>query len=103
MNLNRPKIAETFIDPSATLREATVGRCCEILQRTHVEYAALGDYSYLGPDCMVSDAAIGRFCAIAARLARIAWFETTVQRLADFRSVDIEAFCDRWDPELRAS
>ena len=64
----RPKIAETLIDPSVELREATLGRCCEVLQRTHIEYAALGDYSYLGPDCMVSDATIGRFCAIAARV-----------------------------------
>lgn len=69
MDTSRPKrakLAETIIDPTAALREAAVGLCCEILQRTLVEYATMGDYSYLGPDCMVSDAAIGRFCAIAA-------------------------------------
>jgi len=63
-----PKLAETAIEPSAVLREATIGRCCEILQRSQVEYATLGDYTYLGPDCIVSDAAIGRFCAIAANV-----------------------------------
>ena len=36
--------------------------------RSHVEYMELGDFSYLGPDCMVADADIGRFCAIAARV-----------------------------------
>lgn len=40
--------------------------------------------------------------AVAARLARIAWwdwpFEAIMQRLGDFQSADIEAFCDRWDP-----
>ena len=62
----RPKLAETFIAPSATLREVETGRCCEILDDTSVEYASLGDYSYLGQRCMVADAAIGKFCAIAA-------------------------------------
>jgi phosphonate metabolism protein (transferase hexapeptide repeat family) len=207
MERKPPKIAETVIDPSVTLRDATIGLHCEILQRTNVENASLGDFSYLGPDCMVSDATIGRFCAIAsrvrigapnhpidrpslhrftycpeyysetgsrdiaffaarhadrvtigndvwighavtvlpgvtvgdgavlaagavvtkdvapytivggvparklrdrfppgiaARFARIAWwnwpFETILQRLADFQSSDVEAFCDRWEP-----
>jgi phosphonate metabolism protein (transferase hexapeptide repeat family) len=64
----RPKLAETFIHPSARLRQAQIGRCCEILERTEVEYATLGDYSYLGPNCSVADVEIGRFCAIAAQV-----------------------------------
>jgi acetyltransferase-like isoleucine patch superfamily enzyme len=43
---------------------------------------------------------------IAARLMRIAWwdwsFETIMDRLADFQSEDIAAFCDRWDPAALA-
>ena len=62
----RPKIAETVIHPTVSLREARIGRCCELLERTRVAYASLGDYSYLGSDCMVGDAEIGKFCAIAA-------------------------------------
>jgi hypothetical protein len=38
---------------------------------------------------------------IAERLRRIAWwdwpFDLIMQRLADFQSTDIEAFCTRWD------
>jgi phosphonate metabolism protein (transferase hexapeptide repeat family) len=65
---SRPKIAETIIEPTVKLRETTVGRCCEILGDTAVEYSELGDFSYLGPGCMVGDAKIGRFCAIAAQV-----------------------------------
>jgi len=203
----RPKIAETVIAPTVKLREAHIGRCCEVLDRTRIQYGTLGDFSYLGTDCQVADASIGRFCAIAAnvrigppnhpmerpslhrftycpeyydatktrdagffaarraarvtigndvwighgvtvlagvtvgdgavlaagavvakdvapytivggvpakpirarfpaeiaaRLQRIAWwdwpFEVIMERLAEFQSADVEAFCDRWDP-----
>jgi acetyltransferase-like isoleucine patch superfamily enzyme len=64
----RPKLAETIIEPTVKLREATIGRCCEVLGDTAIEYTKLGDYSYLGPGCMVADALIGKFCAIAAQV-----------------------------------
>jgi phosphonate metabolism protein (transferase hexapeptide repeat family) len=66
MSAPRPKIAETFVHPEASLREAVLGRCCEVLERTAIEYATLGDYSYVGRDSLIADAEIGRFCAIAA-------------------------------------
>ena len=62
------KLAQTVISDRATLREATIGQGCEILARSSVEYSVIGDYSYLGNDCMVADATIGRFCAIAAHV-----------------------------------
>jgi len=65
---SRPKIAETIIEPTVKLRDSTVGKCCEILGNSVVEYSKLGDFSYLGQDCMVADAQIGRFCAIAAQV-----------------------------------
>ncbi len=65
---NRPKIAETVIHPTASVRESNIGKCCEILADTSLHAVELGDYSYLGPRCMVGDAAIGKFCAIAAEV-----------------------------------
>jgi phosphonate metabolism protein (transferase hexapeptide repeat family) len=62
---SRPKLAETFVHETVRLREAKVGRRCEVLSHTRIEYASLGDYSYLGENCDVADAAIGKFTAIA--------------------------------------
>jgi phosphonate metabolism protein (transferase hexapeptide repeat family) len=64
----RPKLAETVIDATVRLRETTIGCCCEVLGDSALEYSELGDYSYLGPGCMIGDAQIGRFCAIAAQV-----------------------------------
>ena len=64
----RPKLAETVVEPTVKLREVSIGLCCEVLGDTAIEYTELGDYSYLGPGCMVADAEIGKFCAIAAQV-----------------------------------
>ncbi|MBK1660811.1 DapH/DapD/GlmU-related protein [Paracraurococcus ruber] len=61
----RPKLAETFVDPSVRLRDVAIGRRCEVLAGCALEYATLGDGSYLGRRCSVADATIGKFCAIA--------------------------------------
>lgn len=66
MERKAPRIAETVIAESVRLREADIGRRCEILDESRVEYSTLGDYSYLGRFCEVSDAAIGKFTAIAS-------------------------------------
>ncbi|MFS8049728.1 DapH/DapD/GlmU-related protein [Rhizobium sp. BR 314] len=65
---NRPKIAETFIHPSASIKDSSIGKCCEILADASLHAVELGDYSYLGQRCMVGDATIGKFCAIAAEV-----------------------------------
>jgi phosphonate metabolism protein (transferase hexapeptide repeat family) len=65
VDIRRPKIAETVIHESARLRQATIGRRCEVLANTRVQYSSLGDYSYLGELCDVADASIGKFTAIA--------------------------------------
>lgn len=68
VKINRPKIAESIIHATASIRDSTIGTCCEILADTALHEVKLGDYSYLGPRCMVADASIGKFCAIAAEV-----------------------------------
>lgn len=65
---NTPKVAETAIHPTAMLRDTVTGRSCEILADSMLHNVELGDFSYLGQRCMVSDARIGKFCAIAAEV-----------------------------------
>ena len=59
------RLAETFVDPSVSLREVIIGKQCEILEHSALEYCSLGDFSYIGQYCTVADAQIGRFVAIA--------------------------------------
>ncbi|WP_181699979.1 DapH/DapD/GlmU-related protein [Chthonobacter albigriseus] len=66
--MSRPKIAETVIHPTVRLREAMIGERCEILENTRIAYAEIGDMTYLGEDCDVADAVIGKFTAIASRV-----------------------------------
>ena len=46
----------------ARRRSAGAAKSCG---NTRIEYASLGDYSYLGENCEVADAVIGKFTAIA--------------------------------------
>ncbi|NVK34659.1 MAG: acetyltransferase [Rhodobacteraceae bacterium] len=66
--MTKPKIAQTVVHETASLREADIGRRCEILEHTKVSYTTLGDYSYLGEYCNVADTVIGKFCAVAAHV-----------------------------------
>jgi phosphonate metabolism protein (transferase hexapeptide repeat family) len=68
LHSNPPKVAETVIHPTVLLRDTTLGRSCEILADGMLHNVELGDFSYLGQRCMVSDARIGKFCAIAAEV-----------------------------------
>jgi phosphonate metabolism protein (transferase hexapeptide repeat family) len=84
VDIRRPKIAETVIHETVRLREANIGRRCEVLRETRVQYSTLGDYSYLGEYCDVADATIGKFTAIA-NMVRIGAPNHPMERPAQHR------------------
>lgn len=57
---------EPVIDPTAQVRQATLGRYTEIGARTAFIESTLGDYSYVVNDSNVIYTTIGKFCSIAA-------------------------------------
>lgn len=57
---------EPVIDPTARVRQATLGRYTEIGARTSFAESTLGDYSYVVNDSDVIYTTIGKFCSIAA-------------------------------------
>ncbi|WP_068313170.1 DapH/DapD/GlmU-related protein [Polycladidibacter hongkongensis] len=63
-----PKIEKTVIAPDVKLREVSVGTCCELLGPSAAEYSTIGDYSYFGSGCLLHDATVGKFTAIAANV-----------------------------------
>lgn len=61
-----PKVPEGGrIASTAELREVTLGRWVELAEGVAVEYATIGDYSYLMEGTMAADVDIGAFTAIA--------------------------------------
>lgn len=57
---------EPVIDPTARVRQATLGRYTEIGARTSFAESSLGDYSYVVNDADVIYTTIGKFCSIAS-------------------------------------
>lgn len=57
---------EPLIDPTAHVREATLGAYCEVGARTRLLDVAMGDYSYVVNDSEITYTTIGKFCSIAA-------------------------------------
>jgi phosphonate metabolism protein (transferase hexapeptide repeat family) len=57
---------EPLIDPTAQVRQATLGRYTAIGARTIFAESTMGDYSYVVNDANVIYTTIGKFCSIAA-------------------------------------
>jgi phosphonate metabolism protein (transferase hexapeptide repeat family) len=57
---------EPLIDPSASVRGATLGAYCEVGARTILLDVTMGDYSYVVNDSQITYTTIGKFCSIAA-------------------------------------
>jgi len=54
------------IDPSATVRDTTLGAYTEVGARTSLIEVEMGDYSYVVNDAEIIYTTIGKFCSIAA-------------------------------------
>ncbi|HEY4440001.1 MAG TPA: hypothetical protein VGN14_06065 [Candidatus Elarobacter sp.] len=54
------------VDPTATIRDATLGRWTAVGARSSIAESTLGDYSYVVSDVQVIYTTIGKFCSIAA-------------------------------------
>ena len=57
---------EPTIDPSAAVRDSTLGAYCEVGARTILLEVSMGDYSYVVNDAQITYTTIGKFCSIAA-------------------------------------
>jgi phosphonate metabolism protein (transferase hexapeptide repeat family) len=54
------------IDPTAKLKDATLGAYTEVGARTILHEVEMGDYSYVVNDAQIAYARTGQFCSIAA-------------------------------------
>ena len=75
---------EPVVHPSATLRDATLGRFTEIKERVAFSDSQLGDYSYVERQAEVIYAKIGKFYCIAAN-ARINALEHPLERVSQHK------------------
>lgn len=70
--------------PSATLRNAKLGRFTEIRERVAFWDSGLDDYSYVERQAEVIYASIGKFCAIASN-ARVNALEHPIERVSQHK------------------
>lgn len=99
--------AEPRIDPSASVRDSTLGAWTAVGARTSIAESSLGDYSYVVSDCSIIYSEIGKFCSIAAHsrlnpgnhpLERVAMHHFTYRSAAyDMGADDPEIFNRRRD------
>jgi hypothetical protein len=63
-----PKVLsqQPLIDPTAEIKDCSLGRYTEVGARTKLLEVALSDYSYVVNDSDIAYATIGKFCSIAA-------------------------------------
>lgn len=57
---------EPRVDPTASIRDSTLGAWTAVGARTSIAESTLGDYSYAVSDCSIIYSRIGKFCSIAA-------------------------------------
>jgi len=57
---------QPVIDPSATVKDSTLGRYTEVGARTKLLEVQMSDYSYVVNDSDIAYCGIGKFCSIAA-------------------------------------
>ena len=57
---------QPLIDPSAELKDCTLGRYTEVGARTKLLEVEMSDYSYVVNDSDIAYCSIGKFCSIAA-------------------------------------
>ncbi|MEW6642239.1 MAG: chloramphenicol acetyltransferase [Pseudomonadota bacterium] len=55
-----------LVAPTASVRDCTLGKYCEVGARTQLLEVAMGDYSYVVNDSQITFTTIGKFCSIAA-------------------------------------
>src|SRR5262245_28673487 len=62
----QPLSEQPRIDPSAHVRQSTLGPWTSVGARTTMAETVFGDYSYVVNDSSIIYAAIGKFCSVAA-------------------------------------
>jgi phosphonate metabolism protein (transferase hexapeptide repeat family) len=58
---------EPTIDPTANVRDSTLGKWTAVGARTTISESTMGDYSYVVNDSSIIYSEIGKFCSIAAQ------------------------------------
>ena len=62
------KPSEPRIDPTAIVKDTTLGRWTAVGARSLIQETVFGDYSYASEECDIIYAEIGKFCSIASHV-----------------------------------